>query len=386
MEQEQTKKKIIIISPAYPYRGGQALVEAYLHKTITELDYLSSTISYKLLYPKVFFPGKTQFDSSKTIPFEHNNQIKRIINSINPFSWIKAYKEIKKEKPNAIIIVWWMFFFAPCLSTISFFVKHFMKGTKICFLAENYISHENHFYERFFVKHTFHYANSYIAESHYIYNEIKKDFPKKKIYETTLSVFDCYNLNRYDKNSARKFLNIKTENVIMFFGLIRQYKGLDSLISVFPLLLKDKPNTTLLIVGECYEDINKYKKMIQDLNIGSNIIMENRFIANEDVEPYFKATDAVIMPYYSATQSGILMMAYGFNVPVVATKVGGMQELIENDKTGIIIEDNSKENLLPAIEKMLDTKDTIPYNENIASFIRNIGYNNIGKILIDLTK
>lgn len=379
------KKKIIIVAPAYPYRGGQALVEAYLHKTMTELGYNTSTISYKLLYPKIFFPGKTQFDCSKNIPFEHNDKIKRIINSINPITWLKTYKQIKKEKPDVVMIVWWMFFFAPCLSTIAFLIKHFMKKTKICFLVENYISHENHFYERFFVKHTFHYGDSFISESHYIYNEIKRDFPKKKIYETTLSVFDCYNLNRYDKQKARESLNIKTNNVIMFFGLIRQYKGLDSLINVFPLLLKDKPDTTLMIIGECYEDVNKYKHQIEQLGIKDKVIMENRFIANEDVEPYFKATDAVIMPYYSATQSGILMMAYGFNVPVVATKVGGMQELIENDKTGILIEDNSKENLLPAIEKMLDTKDKIPYNENIASFIRNIGYNNIGKILLDLT-
>jgi glycosyltransferase involved in cell wall biosynthesis len=386
MEQEKDKKKIIIISPAYPYRGGQALVEAYLHKTITELDYSSSTISYKLLYPKMFFPGKTQFDSSKTIPFEHNDKIKRIINSVNPFSWIKAFKEIKKEKPDAIIIVWWMFFFAPCLSTISFFVKHFMKGTKICFLAENYISHENHFYERFFVKHTFHYANSFICESHYIYEEIKKDFPTKPIFETTLSIYDCYNLNRYDKDSAREFLNIKTNNVILFFGLIRPYKGLDKLLESFQSLLKDKPDTTLLIVGECYEDINKYKKIIQDLNISNNIIMENHFIANEDVEPYFKATDAVIMPYYSATQSGILMMAYGFLVPVVATNVGGIAELIKNNETGLLIKDNNKENLLPAINKILETKQTINYSDNISTFTHNLGYKNLNNILLEITK
>jgi glycosyltransferase involved in cell wall biosynthesis len=114
--------------------------------------------------------------------------------------------------------------------------------------------------------------------------------------------------------------------------------------------------------------------------------MENRFIANEDVEPYFKATDAVIMPYYSATQSGILMMAYGFLVPVVATNVGGIAELIKNNETGLLIKDNNKENLLPAINKILETKQTINYSDNISTFTHNLGYKNLNNILLEITK
>ncbi|MBR1626891.1 MAG: glycosyltransferase [Bacteroidales bacterium] len=379
-------KKIIIIGPAYPYRGGQALVEAYFHKALTEMNYDTLTISYSLLYPKVFFPGKTQYDESKIIPFEHNDKIVRTLNSINPFTWIKAFYKIKKEKPDAVIIVWWMFFFAPCLSVLSWLIKHFAKKIHICFLIENYISHENHRFERILVKNTLKFANSFIAESHYIYNEIAEDFPKAEIFEITLSVFDVYNLHRYDKSSAKEFLNIKTENVLLFFGLIRQYKGLDRLIECFDNVIEQNPNTTLLIVGECYEKLDKYLKLVNACKNKDKIIMINRFIANEDVEPYFKASDCVIMPYYSATQSGILMMAYGFSVPVITTDVGGMKELVINNETGLLIKDNSNENLLPAIDTMLKTKNKIPYDKNIYEFVYNIGYKRIGEIFKSISK
>jgi glycosyltransferase involved in cell wall biosynthesis len=383
-QQKDEKMKITIISPAYPYRGGQALVEAYLHKTITDIGYQTNTISYSLLYPSIFFPGKTQFDDSKVIPFEHNDKIKRIINSINPFSWFKAYREIKKEKPDVVIIVWWMSFFAPALGTIAYLVHRKLKQTKVCFLVENYISHESRWFDKLFCKHTLRWADSFICESNYINKQISDNFPQKPIFETTLCVYDYYNLNKFDKVSAKEFLKIDTENVILFFGLIRPYKGLDKLIECFKDLIKSKSDTTLLIVGECYEDIQKYEKMIASYGIKDKTIMINRFVANEEIEPFFKASDMVVLPYYSATQSGILTMAYGFNVPVVVTNVGGMSELVKNNETGIIVENNEVENLLPAIERLLDTKNTIAYGQNIACLTHKMGYTNLNKILSEI--
>ena len=373
--------KITLIGPAYPYRGGQALVEAYLHKTISDIGYDTSTISYKLLYPSILFPGKTQYDNSKLIPFEHNDKIKRIINSINPISWYKTYREIKKLKSDLIIIVWWMPFFGPALGTIAYLVKKNLKKTKVCFLVENYISHESWWFDRFFCKQALRWTDCFICESNYINKKIKEDFPNKPIFETTLSIYDCYNQNKFTKSSAKEFLNIKTENVVLFFGMIRPYKGLDKLIESFKHLLEKNPDTTLLIVGECYEDIKKYEKMISQNGIGDKTIMVNNFIDNEDIEPYFKASDLVAMPYYSGTQSGILMMAYGFNIPVVVTDVGGISELVKDKETGIIVKDNKVENFLPAMEEILTNKDIIPYSENISSFVYGLGYQNLKNIL-----
>ena len=379
--------KIILVGPAYPYRGGQALVESYLFKTINGLGYDALTVSYTMLYPSVFFPGTTQYDESKIIPFEHSDKIKRLINSINPFSWFRAYRFIKKEKPDAVIFVWWMPFFAPALSTIARLLKRKQsKGIQITFLVENYISHENRWFDRFLTKRTLRWADSFICQSEFIEKQICQDFKQKPIHKTTLSIYDCYNLNRYTKQTARNFLNIDSQNVILFFGLIRPYKGLDRLIETFARIIKEKPDATLLIVGECYDDIVKYQNIIKEHDLQAKTMLINKFIPNEDVEPYFKAADVVVLPYYSGTQSGILMMAYGFEVPVVTTDVGGIAELVIENKTGIVVNNNEIEHLLPAINHILDTKDVIPYAEEIRKYTHNLGYVNMGNILEKLTK
>jgi glycosyltransferase involved in cell wall biosynthesis len=377
--------KICIVGPAYPYRGGQALVEAYLHHTITQLGYDTKTISYTLLYPSIFFPGTTQFDSSSFIPFEHKNKIHRIINSINPFTWRKAFLTLKKEQPDVVIFVWWMPFFGPALGYIARKIKKNLKSTKITFLVENYISHENRWFDRFFTKKTLKWADSFISQSSYIKEQIQQDFPNAPIYQTTLSIFDCYDLENYSKQSAREFLGIKTEHVILFFGLIRPYKGLDRLIETFAQLLKDNPDTSLLIVGENYESMEKYQDLIARYNLKNNVLLFNKFIPNEEVEPYFKAADVVVMPYYSGTQSGILMMAYGFKIPVVVTDVGGIAELVVPNKTGIVVQNNEVKNLLPAINQILNTKNAVSYSDMIKTHTHNLGYVNLGSILERVT-
>ena len=375
-------KKIIIIGPAYPYRGGQALVEAYLHNTITQLGYNTSTISYTLLYPGVFFPGTTQYDKSKVIPFEHNDKIKRLLNSINPISWFKTFKNIKREKPDAVIFVWWMPFFGPALGYIARKIRRNLPNIKIIFLVENYISHENRWFDKFFTKQTLKYADAFISESSYITKQITNDFPLKPTYQTTLSVYDCYDFKRYTQQSAKEELKIYSENIILFFGMIRPYKGLDKLIETFA-TLKDT-DTTLLIVGENYENIDKYQNLIDKSGLKDKTIIVNKFIDNENVEMYFKAADVVVLPYYSGTQSGILMMAYGFGIPVVATDVGGVAELIIENKTGLIVPNNDVSNLSPAIKIILDSKKSIPYSEEIKRLTHSLGYDNLKKTFEEL--
>jgi glycosyltransferase involved in cell wall biosynthesis len=378
------KGKIILVSPAYPYRGGQVVVESYLYKTMSNMGYDVLTVSYSLLYPSIFFPGTTQFDESKNILFEHTNKIKRIINSINPFTWIRAYRFIKKEKPNAVIFVWWMPFFGPALGTIAKLLKKRCKQTQIAFLVENYISHENRWFDRFFTKRTLRLADSFICQSAFIEKQIRQDFQQIPVHKTTLCIYDHYNLNRYNKKTSREFLNIESQNVILFFGLIRPYKGLDKLIETFAYISKEKPDTILLIVGECYDDIEKYQNLIKQHHLEAKTMLVNKFIPNEDVEPYFKASDVVVLPYYSGTQSGILMMSYGFEVPVVVTNVGGMSELILEKKTGLVVNNNEVENLLPAINQILDTKNIISYAEEIHKYTHNLGYINMKNILEEI--
>ncbi|MBP3253628.1 MAG: glycosyltransferase family 4 protein [Bacteroidales bacterium] len=377
----QDKKKIIVVAPAHPYRGGQALDEAYLYHIISDMGYDYFCISYTLLYPSLLFPGKTQYDSSEVINYEHKDNIKRILSSINPITWLKTYKEIKNQKPDVVIFLWWMFFFGPCLGFVAWMLRKRQKEIKVCFLADNYISHEEHFWERIIVKRTFKQAQYFIAPSEYISKEIKKDFPLAPVCTTTLSVYDCYNLHRYDKQSARDFLNIKTKEVILFFGLIRPYKGLDRLIEAFKEIKRDRKDITLLIAGECYGDIKVYTDKIKEYGLEDSVMLVNQYIANEDIEPYFIASDLVALPYYSATQSGVVMTAYAFRRPVVVTDVGGIKEEVLQNSTGIVIKDNSADNLIKGITEILDNKETIDYSANIESFIDTFGNQKLKEFL-----
>ncbi len=379
------KKKIVIVGPAYPYRGGQALVEAHLYDTLTKLGYDCETISFTLLYPKIFFPGKTQFDESKSVFFNHNEKIHRIINSINPFTWFRAVKKIKSLAPDNVIFVWWMPFFGPAYGTIAYLVKKLTKA-KITFLVENYISHENRWFDKFFSKITLNQSDFYICQSNFVKNQIAA-VHSNPIFKTTLSVFDCYNLGKFNKTSAREFLNIPaTDKVVMFFGLIRRYKGLDKLIQAYPLIKENYPNLTLLIVGECYEDIDYYEDIIDTVGARNKTILINQFVANESIEPYFKAADVVCLPYNSASQSGILMMAYGFNTPVIVNNVGGLPELVVEGKTGAVISDNSPQSISEGVSRIYeyDSKENI--EDNIRNLNKKLGYINLEEMMNEMLK
>ena len=373
------KKKIVIVGPAFPYRGGQALVEGHLFHYLTQAGFDCFTITFTLLYPSIFFPGKTQTETSKKIFFEHTDRIKRIINSINPFTWIKAAWAIKKIKPHAVIFVWWMPFFGPAYSTIAFLSKKLSKS-KIVFLVENFISHENRWFDKISFFFTLRLADHFICQSKYIYNQLKKFFPAKPIHSVTLPTYDCFNLRRFNKESAKKELGIKTNNVILYFGLIRPYKGLDILIQAFPKVLDKYPNTTLLIVGECYEDEEKYNDLIKSHNIENHTQKVFKYVANEELEPYFKAADLCCLPYKSGTQSGISMVAYGFRIPVVVTNVGGIAETIIPNKTGLIVEPNQPEKLAEGVNQLLELRDSVDFEKNISNYIDELGYKKLHEI------
>lgn len=378
------KKTIVLVAPSYPYRGGQALDEAYLYHIVSSMNMDYHNISYTLLYPKIFFPGKTQFDNSDVIPFEHRHLSKRIINSINPFSWWKAYKAIKDLKPDCVIFLWWMFFFAPCVKTIAFLIRHGLKNTRICFLADNYVSHDNHSWEKTIVKHTFKSADCFVAPSQYIAEQIRKDFPNKTICTTTLSVYDCYNLHRYTKQTARKELKIENKEVILFFGLIRPYKGLLKLLEAMPALLQQRKDLCLLIVGECYQDVSVYSDKIEQLGLGKNVIMYNKYVSNEEIEPFFIASDLVCLPYESATQSGVVMTSYAFRRPVVVTDVGGIKEEVRQGLTGVVVKDNSPANLCEGINTVLDSSSCTDYAQNISDFVDTFANLTLKKFLSEL--
>lgn len=371
------RKKIIIIGPTYPYRGGNSLFVSFVYEILSK-EFEVRIFNYKLLYPSFLFPGTTQFDKSdevKKIPSE------RIINSLNPFNWIRVASKINSEKPNLIIFDWWHPYFALCHFFISSFVNKKLKK-RILFITENYISHEGHFIDSLLTRLGLHHAKYFIALSQKVENELKENFKDKNIYRSELPIYDHLAGNVENVSLLKqKFSISENEKVLLFFGYIRKYKGLDILLKALSILRSELPDIKLIVAGEFYDDKDFYIKLIQKYNLQNSVIMRNEYIPNEKVKDYFLVSDLVVLPYRSATQSGILNLAYGFSKPVIVTKVGGLSEFVSNESTGLIVEEPKAELIAKAIKKFFEIEKQIDFKKNISEFIKSNRFNNLNEII-----
>jgi glycosyltransferase involved in cell wall biosynthesis len=360
------KKKIVIIGPAYPYRGGNSLFISYVSDSLKNL-FDVKIINYKLLYPSFLFPGTTQFDKSNVLIKKADND--RIINSINPYTWIKAALKIRKEKPDLIVFDWWHPFFSFCHFTISFLVKKGHKR-KILFITENFVSHEGHLIDKLLTRIGLKNASSFLVLSDKVENDLISSGYRGKIYRTELPIYECYKPDIPNEQTNSRFGYTRANKVLLFFGYVRKYKGLDLLIEAMPDIIKDIPEIRLLIVGEFYDDPKTYIKRIMDLGIHNYVEIINKYVSNEEVGEYYLAADLNILPYRSATQSGILNVSYGFLKPVIVTDIGGLSESVENEKTGIIIEANSTEAIVKGVKDFFRLKEKVDFSNNIKDYIK----------------
>lgn len=357
------KKKIILIGPAHPYRGGNALFVTHTFESLKN-HFEVKIYNYKLLYPSILFPGTTQFDKSKEQVFKVPNE--RIINSINPFNWIKSAVLIKKENADLVVFDWWHPFFGFCHGLISFLIRKKYKN-KILFITENVVSHEANIIDKFLTRIGLNYASKFLVLSSIVEKEVQLYSKGKKVYRSELPVYDCYKKdNVRDANQLKHELGFAEDSlVLLFFGYIRKYKGLDILIEAFPKIYSTISKAKLLIVGEFYDDPKEYFKLIKNLKIDDKVKVINQFVPNEDVGNYYQAADVVILPYRSATQSGILNVAYGFYKPVIVTDVGGLAEFVDEGKTGFIVKPNSPDAITTGVKKFLSEKEKTDFKTHI---------------------
>jgi glycosyltransferase involved in cell wall biosynthesis len=345
--------------------------------------------NYKLLYPSFLFPGKTQFDESKklvkSIPSE------RIVNSISPFNWLRVAGKLKKENADIVVFDWWHPFFSFCHFTISTLIKGKYKR-KILFITENVISHEGNLPDKILTSIGLNNADSFLALSDDVVKSLNSYNYKQKIYRSELPVYDWYKTeNNEQNNSLKANLGFKEEDkILLFFGYVRKYKGLDILIEAMKMLVDEEKKYKLLIVGEFYDDPKIYKDQINRLGLNNNIQIINEYVPNEEVGKYFNISDVVVLPYRSATQSGILNIAYGFNKPVIVTKVGGLTESVEDGKTGIVVDEARPDKIAGAVKKFYSLAGTINFKENVAKAAQQNSFNKISgifeQIILDMEK
>jgi glycosyltransferase involved in cell wall biosynthesis len=378
------KKKIAIVGPAYPYRGGNSLFIAHLYEKLSK-QFDVTILNYTLLYPSFLFPGTTQFDRSSVTLKPARSE--RIINSISPLSWLKTAKRIKEINPDLVVFDWWHPFFSFCHFSISSFLgKKYQK--KILFITENFISHEGHIIDRLLTKIGLIKASAFLSLSEKVEKDLANISHNRKTYRSELPIYDCYDLpdtqtNFLDKKNnshKRDFAFSDDDFVLLFFGYIRKYKGLDILLHAMPVLLKEIPNIKLLVVGESYEEFSFYENLVSELHLTNYVNMENRFVANEEVSKYYSVADLVILPYRSATQSGILNVAYGFNKPVLVTNVGGLAEFVDDKKTGIIVEPESPEAITNGIKEFYSLRKTVNFSKNVGDRISQNQFSSIAQL------
>ena len=338
--------KVIIIGPAHPLRGGLATFNQRLAREFNTQGDECSIYSFSLQYPSFLFPGKTQYTNEPPPP---GIEIYSVINSINPLNWIKVGKKIRKEKPDIIVVRYWLPLMGPALGTILRRVRKNrarQQHTKIICIADNIIPHEHRMGDTAFTKYFLKSCDAFITMSEKVMNDLGKFESNKPAKLVQHPLYDNFGAP-VSKSEARQKLHITNEeSIILFFGFIRKYKGLDILLEAMK-VLKEKTQDSelrtpkLLIAGEFYEDEKPYREQIDKLGIRDDLILHTDFIPDSEVKYYLGAADAVMQPYRSATQSGVTPLAYHFEKPMIVTNVGGLPALVAHEKAGLVAEPNA---------------------------------------------
>ena len=341
--------QIALISVAPPYRGGISKHTSILVKKLA-LKHSIEVINYKRQYPDFLFPGKTQY-----LKDEFNLQLgERYLDSINPITWFKIGKKLAERKYDLVIFRFWNPFFAPALGMIAHRIKRKSPATKLISLCDNIIPHEKTFLGHFFISYFLKKLDGHLVQSSQTEKELH-EIIETPIYEKRFHpVYDTFP-NKIEKNSARKKLGLESENIILYFGIIREYKGFDILLRAIAELKDKKTDFHLLAAGECYNNRREYTELINKLDITNHITWHDRYIPDEDVSIYFSAADVAALPYRSASQSGIAQIAYYYDLPIIVTRVGGLPEIVDEGKSGFIIMPENPSELAAVLAEHLGT-------------------------------
>ncbi len=332
--------RIVILGSAYPLRGGGiASFNERLASHFQELGHEVDIYSFSLQYPNFLFPGKSQYSDE---PAPTGLHIKTTVNSINPLNWIKVGRELRKANYDLLIVRFWMPFFGPCLGTIQRQVRK-NKHTKIVCIADNIIPHEQRIGDKQLIRYFLKSVDACLTMSKSVLADLKMLSPKMPAVYTPHPLYDNYGAHQ-SKKEARRLLKIAEEDkVVLFFGFIRQYKGLDILLEALANSKVRDLGVKLLLAGEFYGDSAPYLELIRKYKLEEFIFMHTDFIPNQEVGRYFSAADCVVLPYRSATQSGITQVAYHFDLPMIVSNVGGLPELVQDGYVGYVVEPDARQ-------------------------------------------
>jgi D-inositol-3-phosphate glycosyltransferase len=324
---------IISLGPAHPYRGGLASFNDRLAGQFTAEGHNIDIVTFRLQYPRILFPGKTQYTDS---PPPEGIRITRQINSINPLNWIITGLRIRKAKPDILLIRYWLPFMGPCLGTIARIAKSNNHTIPIC-IFDNVIPHESRPGDRLFTRYFTRSINGAIVMAGSVLDELTSFRPGIPVSLSPHPLFDKYGKS-VSRAEALSSLKLDEKNrYLLFFGFIRAYKGLDILIKAFADKRLRKKNLKLIVAGEFYEDDAPYRQLIKLYDLENEVIIYDHFIKDSDIPLYFGAADLVVQPYKSATQSGVTQIAFHYEKPMLVTDVGGLREIVNDRVCGYVV-------------------------------------------------
>jgi glycosyltransferase involved in cell wall biosynthesis len=327
--------KVLIIGPAHPLRGGLATFNQRLAKQFADEGHECSIVSFSMQYPSFLFPGTTQYSSD---PAPGDVTIHTLINSVNPLNWLSVGNKLRKWKPDLIVVRYWLPFMGPALGTILRRVRK-NKHTKIVCIADNVMPHEKRTGDIPFTRYFLKAPDAFVTMSEKVLGDLRK-FTNKPAQLVQHPLYDNFG-EAISKEEARSFLGLGAAGkIVLFFGFVRQYKGLDLLLKAMADERIKKENIRLLVAGEFYEDEKPYLQLIKENNLEQQVILKTSFIPDSEVKYYLCSGDCVIQPYKNATQSGVTPLAYHFEKPMIVTNVGGLPSLVPHEKVGLVCEPN----------------------------------------------
>ena len=329
--------RITLLSTAYPYRGGIAVFTERLARAFQDAGDKVNISTFSLQYPSFLFPGKSQYSTSER---PKDLEIISEVNSVNPINWLRIGFKIKKQKPDILILKYWIPFMSPCLGTISRIVKS-NKHTKVIVVVDNLIPHEKRIGDNLLNSYFVDSVDGFLTMSKSVYDDLDQFNENKKKVLGVHPLYDNFGVSKTKEEALDSLKLDKSFNYMLFFGIIRKYKGLDILLEAFADERLQNKNLKLIVAGEFYEDKKPYLDLIDKYNLSESVILATNFIPDDEVVNYFCAADIIVQPYRNATQSGVTQIAYHFEKPMLVTDVGGLKEIVPHGKVGYVCEPTS---------------------------------------------
>lgn len=366
--------KIILIGPVYPYKGGISHYTGLMYRELTK-RYDVEMISYKMQYPKFLFHKEQRDYDNDSFKI---TGAKYMIHTANPANIIKTARYIKAQKPDLVVIQWWHPYFAPCY----FLLTHFMGRQKIAFVCHNVFPHERFPMDRFLTKLALKRGNHYVVHAEEEAGELKKIKKNPDYVVTPHPTYNAFRFEGMDKEQAREQLHVEQDgHMLLFFGYVREYKGLKYLLQAMPEIIQEDEKARLLVVGEFGSDREDYLALIDEFRIGERVDVVDSYMPDREVEKYFAAADLVVLPYISATQSGIVQIAYGFTKPVIVTEVGGLPDVVEDGRTGYVVEPKNPAAIAKAAIRFFREERAESMAENIEREAYRFSWERMGEVM-----